>query len=170
MKQILTDFSLGSYVGLVVEANGDETAYLNELINIIIDNVTYRLDETALEEEAARAEQDLREGLKRGKKPIGAFCYVNGITEEELPDYCKANLVRTALENLTIESIAEIEGIEVTPTDIETYKQEYRDQYVRTLLAEPDFGDKELAEAILVKRVLHFLKDNNTWKRDPSNG
>ena len=63
MKQILTDFSLGSYVGLVVEADGDETAYLNELINTVIDNVTYRLDENALEEEAARAERDLREGL-----------------------------------------------------------------------------------------------------------
>ena len=99
------------------------------------------------------------------KKSVGAFCYVNGITEDQLFDYCKANLVRTALENATILSIAEIEGIKVTDKDLAAYKRNYREQYARVLLTEPDFGEEELVEAICARKVLNFLKDNNTAQR-----
>ncbi len=125
----------------------------------------YDIDEEALEEEAARAEKQLRERLVENRKSVGAFCYVNGITEDQLFAYCKANLVRTALENATILSIAEIEGIKVTEKDLAAYKQNYREQYARVLLTEPDFGEEELVEEICARKVLNFLKDNNTAQR-----
>lgn len=159
------NFSLGSYVGQVVETDGHETEFLNELLNRIIDDATYELDESALEEEAVRAEGDLRAGLKEGRTSVGAFCYVSGIEESEMLDFCRANLVRTALENATIHAIADSEGITVSSKDVEAYKRDYRDQYVSALLAEPDFGDSELEEAILVRKVLGFLKSNNTSTR-----
>ena len=165
MKQIMSNFVPGPHVGLFVEVEGDESVFLNEIINTIIDSSTYDIDEEALEEEAARAEKQLRERLEENKKSVGAFCYVNGITEDQFFDYCKANLVRTALENATILSIAEIEGIKVTEKDLAAYKQNYREQYARVLLTEPDFGEEELVEAICARKVLNFLKDNNTAQR-----
>ncbi len=165
MKQFLTNFSLGWYVGQVVEIDGNETEFLNELLNRIIDDASYELDEAALAEESACAERDLRAGLREGRTSVGAFCYVSGIEESELFDFCRANLVRTALENATIHAIADSEGITVSPKDVEAYKRDYRDQYARALLSEPDFGDSELEEAILAKKVLGFLKSNNTSRR-----
>ncbi len=165
MKQILTDFIPGPYVGLVIEAEGDETDFLNALINTVIDGSSYALDEEALSSEAARAEGELREKLTADRKPIGAFCLVAGIDESELREFCKANLVRTALENLTITTIAEAENIQVLPADLAAYKRDYRDQYARMLLTEPDFGDEELMDAILTRKVLNFLKANNTMQR-----
>lgn len=165
MKQIMSNFVPGPHVGLFVEVEGDESVFLNEIINTIIDSSTYDIDEEALEEEAARAEKQLRERLVENRKSVGAFCYVNGITEDQLFAYCKANLVRTALENATILSIAEIEGIKVTEKDLAAYKQNYREQYARVLLTEPDFGEEELVEAICARKVLNFLKDNNTAQR-----
>lgn len=165
MKQIMSNFVPGPHVGLIVEVDGDESAFLNEIINTIIDNSTYDIDEEALEEEATRAEAELREALVADKKSVGAFCYVSGITEDQLHEFCRANLIRTALENETILSIAKIEGIKVTDNDVATYKANYREQYARVLLNEPDFGDDELVEAIIARKVLNFLKDNNTAQR-----
>ncbi len=164
MKDVLTSFTPGAHVGLIVEAP-DESAFLNEIINIAIEGSDYLIDEEVVELEGKRAERDLREGLKVGMKSVGAFCYINDITEDQLEDFCKANLIRTALENALIYSIAEIESISVSDNDIATYKKEYRDQYVRTLLNEPDFGEDQLKEALLARKVLNFLNDNNTWIR-----
>lgn len=165
MKQILIDFAPSPYVGLIIETDGDETEFLNALINAIIDESTYSIDEEALEEEAVRAEGQLRDKLKEDGKSIGAFCYISGITEDQLHEFCKANLVRTAVENAAILSIADAEGIRVTDDDLASYKRSYRDQYARVLLTEPDLGDDELREAILTRKVLNFLKNNNTSKQ-----
>lgn len=165
MKQVMTSYVLGPHVGLIIEADGDETMFLNELINVVIDESTYEIDEDALEEEATRVEDELRRGLGAEKKSIGAFCYVNGIAEDELHEYCKANLVRTALENQAVDAIAYAEGITIGPQDVLAYKREYRDQYARTLLDEPDFSEDDLIAAIRARKVLNFLKENNMWKR-----
>lgn len=165
MKEIMTNFVPGPHVGRIIEVDGDETDFLNALINTIIEESTYDIDEEALEEEGARAEKELREKLVENKKSVGSFCYVSGITEDQLFEFCKANLVRTAVENATIFSIAEAEDIQVTDEDVAAYKREYRDQYARALLNEPDFGDEELVEAIYARKVLGFLKNNNTFIR-----
>ena len=45
--------------------------------------------------------------------------------------------------------------------DLAAYKSTYREQYARTLLSDPDSTDDELRQAILVKKVLRFLMQNN---------
>ena len=49
MKQIMSNFVPGPHVGLFVEVEGDESVFLNEIINTIIDSSTYDIDEEALE-------------------------------------------------------------------------------------------------------------------------
>lgn len=164
MDEILKSFGLGPYTGLVVEAADDTSDFLNQVINRVIDSSEIVVNQAAVEHEAPRVEAELRKGLEEGKVSVGAFCYVNGITEDKLPEYCKANLVRTAAENRVIEEIASAEGIEVTPEDISAYMREYRTQYAKVLLDDPEFGENELRDAIRVRKVLGFLKDNNTWK------
>ena len=164
MKDIVEYFELGPYVGLAVQATS-ETDYINQLVNTVIDGSIFEFSDDALAEELPRVERDLREGLKAGNKPIGAFCYINGITEDQLPEFLRNAMERTAAENLVIEAIADAERIYVTEKDLADYKRTYREQYARMLLDDPQTNDDELKLAIMTKKVLSFLMENNTWRR-----
>ena len=72
---------------------------------------------------------------------------------------------RTAAENLVIEAIADAEHIRVTEKDLADYKRTYREQYARMLLDDPKTNDEELKLAIMTKKVLSFLMENNTWRK-----
>ena len=160
MQEIVKSFELGQYVGFKVEAE-EETQFINELINRIIDSSDLQFYEDVLDQEAERVERELRSGLSQNMKSVGASCYVNGIEESGLREHCRGMLVRTAAENLVIQGIAKAEGIEVSDKDLAAYKSTYREQYARTLLSDPDSTDDELRQAILVKKVLRFLMQNN---------
>lgn len=160
MREIVKSFELGQYVGFKVEAPS-ETEFFNELINRIIEAADIEFCEDVLDQEAERVERELRSGLSKNMKSVGAYCYVNGIEESQLRQHCRDMLKRTAAENLAISTIAANEGLEVTDKDLSAYKTAYREQYARALLSEPESTDEELSQAILVKKVLRFLMKNN---------
>lgn len=164
MRDIVEYFELGPYVGLAVQATS-ETDFINQLVNTVIEGSTFEFSEEALAQEVPRVERDLRAGLKAGNKPIGAFCYMNGITEEQLPEFLRETMKRTAAENLVIEAIAYTEGIHVSDRDLADYKRTYREQYARMLLDDPTTNDEELKLAIMTKKVLSFLMENNIWRK-----
>lgn len=164
MRDIVEFFELGPYVGLAVQATS-ETDFLNQLVNKVIDGSVFEFSEEALAQELPRVERDLRTGLEAGNKPIGAFCYINGITEDQLPEFLRDMMERTAAENLVIEAIADAEHIRVSEKDLADYKRTYREQYARMLLDDPKANDDELKLAIMTKKVLSFLMENNTWRR-----
>ena len=164
MRDIVEFFELGPYVGLAVQATS-ETDFLNQLVNKVIDGSVFEFSEDALAQELPRVERDLRTGLEAGNKPIGAFCYINGITEDQLPEFLRDMMERTAAENLVIEAIADAEHIRVSEKDLADYKRTYREQYARMLLDDPKANDDELKLAIMTKKVLSFLMENNTWRR-----
>ena len=165
MRDIVEYFELGPYVGLAVVAKS-ETDYINQLVNCIIEGSVFEFSEEILAEELPRVEHDLRIALAEGNKPIGAFCYMNGITETELPRFLRDTMERTAAENLVIEAIGDAERIVVTDRDLADYKRTYREQYARMLLDDPQTNDDELRLAILTKKVLSFLMSNNTWRKE----
>ena len=154
---------LGSYVGLTVEADS-ETAFIDELINMIIDSTTFTFDDELIESELPRIETDLRASLTENKKPVGAYCYVMGIKEEDFTDHVRDLITRTAAENGIIEAIAKSESIVVADSDIKEYMAYYRRQYADALMGDATLSDENLAEAIKTKKVLKFLRENNTWK------
>ena len=78
MQEIVKSFELGQYVGFKVEAE-EETQFINELINRIIDSSDLQFYEDVLDQEAERVERELRSGLSQNMKSVGAYCYVNGI-------------------------------------------------------------------------------------------
>ena len=165
MRDIIEYFELGPYVGLAVQATS-ETDYINQLVNTVIDGSVFEFSQDALAEELPRVERDLRAGLKAADKPIGAFCHINGITEDQLPEFLLDMMKRTAAENLVIEAIADAERIRVTDKDLADYKRTYRVQYARMLLDDPKTSDEELKLAIMTKKVLSFLMENNTWRKE----
>lgn len=165
MREIVEYFELGPYVGLAVQATS-ETDYINQLVNTAIDGSVFEFSEDALAEELPRVERDLRAGLKAADKPIGAFCHINGITEDQLSAFLLDMMKRTAAENLVIEAIADAEHIRVTEKDLADYKRTYRVQYARMLLDDPKTSDEELKLAIMTKKVLSFLMENNTWRKE----
>lgn len=164
MREILKSYELGPYKGLIVEAE-NETAFVNELMNKVIDASTFDFDDKAIEQELPRIESDLRTNLEADNKPFAAFCYVEGIEEDEFPDFCRREFMRSTAENTVIQGIADAEGLQVTDADISDYKTEYREQYAKTLLDDPDLDDKDLVLAIMTKKVLGFLMRSNTWRR-----
>jgi len=164
MRDIVEYFELGPYVGLAVQATS-ETDFLNQMVNKVIDGSIFEFSEEALAQELPRVERDLRAGLEAGNKPIKAFCYINGITEDQLPEFLRDTMERTAAENLVIEAIADAEHIRVTEKDLADYKRTYREQYARMLLDDPKTNDEELKLAIMTKKVLSFLMENNTWRK-----
>lgn len=164
MSNFITRFELGPYVGQAVKTDPAqaETGYINGLINMVIDNAAIEFDNDALDRAIPGILKELRETLEANQKPLRIYCYLNGITEEELPAFVRANVMRTAAENRVIAEIAQAERIEVTEKDLYEYKALYREQYARTLLNDPVVTDDNLKAAIQTKKVLAFLMNNNT--------
>ncbi len=164
VNKALRSFDLGSYVGLVA-TGGNETDFLNEIINVIIEDSTFVFDDDWINQEIPRIEADLRKALEADKKPVTAFCYLQRIQESELGDYCRNLFMRTTAENMVITAVAEAEHIKVTKEDIATYMKNYRLQYANLLMSEPEVTEDDLHNAIKTKKVLRFLLENNTWNK-----
>lgn len=164
MQNVLIDFELGSYKNLVIEAS-DETGYINGLVDAVIANSRYVFDDEAVDCESVRIAADLKQGLEEAGKPLGAFCYLNGIEEGELTQYCKSELKRGQVEDAVIRGIAANERIEVEAVDLALCRQNYAEEYSRALL--DGMGpDEDLAKkAMLAKKVLQYLMSVNEWKR-----
>ena len=131
---------------------------------MIIDNTTFIFDDELIESELSGIEADLRASLTENKKPVGAYCCVMEIKEEDFTDHVRDLITRTAVENSVIEAIAKSEWIVVADSDVKEYMAYYRLKYVDALMGDATLSDENLAEAIKTKKVLKFLRENNTWK------
>lgn len=162
MEDVLKSFTLGAYRDLQIEAE-DETAYINGLVNAVVDNSVYEFDEEAVDREAERIATDLEKGLEEAKKPVKAFCYLNQIPEGGLVAYCRGEFVRGIKEDSVINGIAAAEGIEVEAYDLALCRQNYAEEYSRALLDGMGPDEMIAKKALLAKKVLHFLMEANKW-------
>ncbi len=160
MEDLLTHFRLGTYRGLCVVAH-DETEFINRIMSEIVDNSEFVFDEARVEVEAQRMATELSAALEEGKKPVRVFCYLNSITEEQLPEFCKAEYLRGRKEDAVINKIAEIEGLEVEPQDLAVCRRDYPKEYSQALFDGMDSNEDIARAAILAKKVLAFLMSVN---------
>jgi len=157
----LIDIKVGTYKGLSVEAK-DISSFINNLINQVISDSSYSLSEEEIAENASRIEQDLRIKLKTDNKPPAAFCYLYGITEDELYDYCAIEYVRGRVEDSILLTIARQEGIIATETDI-TLEKALRKVSETTIPFDDELDEESIYKAVLTKKILQFLMEENSW-------
>jgi len=155
------DVQVGTYRGLNVEAK-DETSYINGLINQIIANSFYVLDEEDVANNADRIEQELKIRLEKEKKSVGAFCYLNGIIEDELNEYCADEYARGKVEDSILLTIARLESITVNETDIILQKAQ-RIVSNDKIVFNDELDEESIHMAVLTKKILQFLMAENTW-------
>lgn len=164
MTGALIRFYIGFYTGRTVRAL-DETAYLNKLLNEIICDSLFVFDEEELTKKAIGMASQLEKGLKEANKPIAAFCYLNGISENNLAGYCASEYRRGCMEDMLIKTVAQNESIEVTESDLASYRCDYPTNYSRALMDGMGSDEEPLKKAILAKKTLQFLGHANTWER-----
>ena len=160
MEDLLTHFKLGAYRDLRVVAH-NETEFVNNVMNMIADDCEFSFDDAKVEIEAQRMATELTEALEEGKKPVRIFCYLNGIEEEQLPEFCKCEYMRGRKEDAIIKKIAEIEGLEVDTQDLADCRREYPEEYSQALFDGMDANEDIARAAMLAKKVLSFLMDVN---------
>lgn len=158
----LKNFTLGTYEGLVVEAE-NETDYLNGLLNEVIANSVFEFDQDAVSCESQRMASDLEIALKEAKKPVAAFMYLNGIPEGGLVDYCAKEHMRGCMEDAVLGAIAEKEGICVDEADLAAYRRKYLEEYSKALFDGMGPDEEPLKKAILAKKTLMALGRKNEW-------
>lgn len=163
MDQCL-DFEIGPYRGMLIEA-ADETGYVNKLMNAVIAASRYAFDEEGVAAKAVDMASALEAGLEADRKPVKAFCYLNGIPEGGLADWCAEEYKRGALEDAVIVTVARREGVEVTEADLSEYRRGYLERYSRALFDGMGVDEEPLKKAVLAKKTLKFLMEANEWVR-----
>ncbi len=136
--------------------------YHNKLVNKIVDKTNLPIPEPLIEDQANHALEEVRRNLNYRGQTYQEFLESEGLTEEThrqnilLPEAEKQ--VKTSL---ILSEIAEVEGIQVTPEELEIrlqlLKGQYKDSSMQEELEKPE-NRRDIASRLLTEKVLVQLE------------
>lgn len=140
----------------------------NRLLDTIVDNTKLELPEGMVKAEAERMIRGMEQQLAYQGATLEDYAKYTGKTVEELKANQRIMAERQVKGRLVLEKLIRTENIDLTEQDIDAKLEEYAttqnmklDEYKKAV---GDNGINQIANELLMKKLLDFLRQNNTIK------
>lgn len=159
LKDLKADIKKQLEIERQTEANRE---YQNELIGKIVDKTTLTVPEPLIEHQTEHSLQELRQNLTYRGQTFQEFLAAEGLSEEQHKDtVIKPQAQRQIKTSLVLSEIAEAEGLDVTPEELEIRMQilkgQYKDEAMQTELDKPE-SRRDIASRMLTEKVMAKLE------------
>lgn len=143
-----------------------ENAARNHLIDSVVEqasqNATINIPEEMIYEEAHRMLHDVEHQLEHSGLTLENYMKMTGQTHDELVDQFKPEAEKRIRYNLTLEAIADQEGIKATEDEINQEMEKIAQQYQMPLeQVKALYGDSSfLSQSIRIQKAIDFLVEH----------
>ncbi|SDC75827.1 MULTISPECIES: trigger factor [unclassified Candidatus Frackibacter] len=143
-----------------------ENKFINDLIETVADNAEVNIPEAMVEDELDTMMNGMRQRLQQQGMDFEQYLEMTGSEEEAFRAQHRPDAEKRVKSNLTLEAIAEKEGIEVTEEEIENKIEEIAEQQdqepdmIKALLQMQGQYDS-IVNSIQMQKTIDFLTDNN---------
>lgn len=139
-----------------------ERDYEAALVNEIADKTEVEIPEELIKEQEEMVLQEVRQNVVQRGMTFDEFINSQGTTEEKyLKDEVNPEALRRVKAGLVLSEIGDIEGIDVTPEELEAriqqLKGQYPDEKMQAQLDEPE-SRREINARLRSEKVIQFIK------------
>lgn len=148
-----------------LQADSDQKAerdYEAKLVNTLADKTKVAIPDSLIEEQQEMVIQEVRQNAMQRGMMYEDFLKQSGVTEEEfIEKEVKPESIRRVKAGLVLSEIADKEGIDVSPEELEAriqqLKGQYKDPKMQEELDKPE-NRREINARLRSEKVIHFLK------------
>jgi trigger factor len=139
-----------------------ERDYDAAIVNELADKTEVEIPESLIEEQEASVLQEVRQNVVQRGMTFEEFLKSQGTTEEKYKkDEVTPEALRRVKAGLVLSEIADLEGIDVTPEELEAriqqLKGQYPDEKMQAQLDEPE-SRRDINARLRSEKTIQFLK------------
>ena len=142
----------------------DERDFEAKMINELAEKTKVEIPESLIEEQIEGVLQEVRQNAIQRGMTYEEFLKVQGYSDEDYKEKeAKPEALRRIRAGLMLSEIADVEGIDVTPEELEAriqqLKGQYPDKQMQAQLDNPD-ARREINARLRSEKVIKFIKSN----------
>lgn len=152
------------------KAEADAKNYIRDaVVERVSDNAMIDIPEAMIDTEAHNMVHEFEDNLRMQGLDLHMYEQYTGIGHDQLQDQFKENAAKRVRVNLTLEAIANAEGIETDDTDVDAELEKMAEMYqrskdeVRTILANQGVL-KNLHDDLRMRKTIDFLVEHSVTK------